>query len=609
MTNPLPAPERIVVHDLTLPSQEAQEMLRAIRQGEVDALVVSSPEGPQVLVLKGADQAQQALLETLNEGTATLAADGMILHANRKLAELLDAPPDQVLGRPLGRFVAPEQQDAFTALLDQAMNGSAKGRLALVQPGGRRVPVMISMRAVHGATAACTAVVTDMTAIEEAYAALQRVNDALEARVEARTQELSRANEALRAEIPERERLSRELVRKADELVLADQRKDEFLSMLAHELRNPLAPILLATEMMRVASPGLPVIERYRRVIERQAKNLARIVDDLLDISRITRGTIVMQRQRVELAPIVRSAIEAARSLIDAGGHALLVNLPAEPILLYADPTRFEQILVNLLNNAAKYTEHGGEIRLTAERSGDTAVIRVRDDGVGIAPDLLPRIFDLFVQGERSLDRSKGGLGIGLRMVKRLVELHEGTVEAHSEGVGLGSELVVRVPVLRGEPGQGGTGAAGQGSDPGAVPAGRKGLRVLVVEDNEDAAQMLTDLLKQWGHDVRMARDGKTGLKLAEELTPQAVLIDIGLPVMDGYEVARRMKDAVRSGAYGASDPLLICITGYGQSGDRARALEAGIDHHLTKPPDPEVLRELLARRAAAEAAAGTGAS
>lgn len=440
--------EKMTVHDLTLHFDEAKDALCAIRAGEVDALVVTTAgSAPRVFLLKGADEAHRILLETLNEGALMIATDATILYANTRLADLVGHPLEKVLGTPLTRFIAPGSVAAFEVLLADGSRGG-KAEVFLVTARGDSVPVMVSLRAVGHETETVTVVVTDLSPLKAAQQALRRANDELEARVVARTAEIVRVNAALRSEIAERTRLTEELQRKAEELVLADQRKDEFLSMLAHELRNPLAPIVTATEILRQIGRGDPAIERNRNVIERQARNLTRLVDDLLDASRITRRSITLRLQACELGSVVQNAVEAARPLVDAAGHSLVVSVPREPVELVIDPTRFEQVLVNLLNNAAKYTEPGGDIALTASVVDDHLVIRVRDSGVGIAPDLLPHVFDLFVQGQRSLARSQGGIGIGLTLVKNLVEMHGGTVEAHSAGVGQGTEMIVQVPLV-----------------------------------------------------------------------------------------------------------------------------------------------------------------
>jgi len=384
-------------------------------------------------------------------------------------------------------------------------------------------------------------------------------------------------------DITERKRLEDELRRRAEDLAGADRRKDQFLAMLAHELRNPLAPIRNAVELMRQVETIDPAFQPSREMVERQVKHLARLVDDLLDVSRITQGSIRLRKEAVELGSVVERAIEATRPLIDSRAHDLKVQLPTDQIHLEADPTRLEQILTNLLNNAAKYTMPGGQIRVTAALEGDEAVVRVRDNGIGVPPDVLDRVFEPFVQSEGSLARSEGGLGIGLTLVRSLVEMHGGTVEANSPGLGQGSEFVVRlpanVPVEK-----------GPSSLPEAdAPFPSRGLRVLVVEDNVDAAESLSALLRLWGHEVRMVHDGLAAIDAAREQHPEVVLLDIGLPGLDGYQVAKRLReDSSMDGA------LLVAMTGYGQPEDRRRSREAGIHHHFVKPVEPFVLRTLL---------------
>jgi PAS domain S-box-containing protein len=570
-----PRAGELLIHDLTLRIEEARDALAAIRRGEVDALVIATAGHEQVVILKGADHAMRGLLETLSEGTLTILPDATILYANRRFAEMVGVPLQRVLGASLHELVAAADAPAFAALLAQAARGHGRGELTLQGPRAEPVPVMASMSVLgEGAHLSYTVVMTDLTPLKAAERALRKANDELEARVAARTDELSSANASLRWEVAERSRLEQALRRKADELLEADRRKDEFLSMLGHELRNPLAPIFTATEMMRLAAAGQPRVERYRGVIERQARNLARLVDDLLDVSRITHGNIALKREAVELSALVRTAVEAARPVIDGKGHALSVSLPAAPVRFCVDPTRMEQVLVNVLNNAAKYTDPGGRIDLSAERQGDHVVLRVRDTGVGIPAELLPRIFDIFVQGDRSLDRSQGGLGIGLTLVKSLVAMHGGDVEAHSEGASAGPA------------------GARTAEEDAEAPSSR---RVLVVEDNPDAAQTLTELLTLWGHDVAHASRGEDALALAATFRPEIALVDVGLPGMDGYEVARGLRRVSEEApAPGATDLLLIGLTGYGKAEDRSRGREAGFDHHLIKPPDPDVLRRLL---------------
>src|SRR5512135_734222 len=367
----------------------------------------------------------------------------------------------------------------------------------------------------------------------------------------------------------------------------ADRRKDEFLAMLAHELRNPMAPILNALHLLREQGGG-PMAEQAREVAERQVRHLARLVDDLLDVSRISSGKIHLRKGRVELGETVARAVETARPLIAARRHELSGSLPDEPIPLEADAARLEQVLANLLNNAAKYTEPGGWIAIEARREGEAAVVRVRDNGIGIAPELLPRIFDLFTQADRSLDRSQGGLGIGLTLVRSLVEMHDGSVTAASAGVGKGSEFVVRLPLGAPEaPGET-EGTGHPGPPPESVEA--RSRRVLVVEDNIDGARLMARLLESRGHQTRVAHDGPSALEAAREQCPEVVLLDIGLPGMDGYQVAERLR-----GMEGMERALLVALTGYGQDGDRQRSHEAGVDLHMIKPVDPEALIKLVA--------------
>ena len=367
----------------------------------------------------------------------------------------------------------------------------------------------------------------------------------------------------------------------------ADRHKDEFLAMLAHELRNPLAPLTNALHMLRPDGLEGAEAEEVRAIAERQVRHLTRLVDDLLDVSRINNGKIQLRKGRVDLGAAVARGVDSARPLIESRRHELSVALPAEPVPLEADAARLEQVLSNLLNNAAKYTEPGGRIDLQAGRDGDEAFVRIRDTGIGIAPELLPRVFDLFTQEERSLDRSQGGLGIGLTLVRRLVELHGGSVVASSGGVGRGSEFVVRLP----------SGPVVEEDRPAGVPGGAPTgpedatpKRVLVVDDNEDGARLLARLLRSCGHQTTLAHDGPAALEAAIAHPPDVVLLDIGLPGMDGFEVARRLRELD-----GPNRALLVALTGYGREDDMRRSREAGFDHHMIKPVDPQALSDLLA--------------
>jgi signal transduction histidine kinase/DNA-binding response OmpR family regulator len=368
------------------------------------------------------------------------------------------------------------------------------------------------------------------------------------------------------------------------EVQQADRQKNEFLSMLAHELRNPLAPIRNAVEVMKLRGEVPEEFGWARDVIDRQIRQLTRLVDDLLDVSRITRGKIELRPEVLDLAAVAHQAVEASRPFVASKGHRLHVSLPPDPVRVHGDPARLAQVLTNLLVNAAKYTEEGGQIWLAARREGAEAVVSVRDTGVGIPPEMLAAVFDLFIQVDHAIDRSQGGLGVGLTLVKRLVELHGGTVTAHSEGASKGSEFVVRLPVAD---------AAAESAPPGAngTPARpARTLRVLVVDDNHDAADALASLLEKDGHHVRRAHDGPAALAAADAFGPDAVVLDLGLPGMDGYEVARRLRSKTR-----ANKPLLVAVSGYGMEEDRRKSRQAGFDHHLIKPAELSALRSALA--------------
>lgn len=361
----------------------------------------------------------------------------------------------------------------------------------------------------------------------------------------------------------------------------AERRKDEFLAMLGHELRNPLAPIVTALELLRMRDES----SRETEIIERQVGHLVRLVDDLLDVARITRGKIELKRQRVEVAQVVGRAIEIASPLIEQRKHHLTVDVPREGLVVHGDPTRLAQIVSNLLANAAKYTDPGGHIDVRAWADGEHATVSVRDDGTGIDPAVLPRIFEPFVQNPQSPDRAQGGLGIGLTLVRSLLEMHGGRVEARSEGPGKGTELVVRLPLATDTPV---VESVRPSSSKRPSTAGERPLRILVVDDNADAAEMLAEALRALGHTVETAEDGPSALRVAPELRPDVAVLDIGLPVMDGYELAERLRQSAGAPA------RLIAVTGYGQPEDRARGVVAGFDAHLVKPIDLHALEKAI---------------
>ncbi|HEV7732762.1 MAG TPA: ATP-binding protein [Candidatus Binatia bacterium] len=363
-------------------------------------------------------------------------------------------------------------------------------------------------------------------------------------------------------------------------LRVADRRKDEFLAMLAHELRNPLGPIRNAAALLEALGPDDARVTRARAVIERQTTHMARLVDDLLDVARITRGVIELRSDLLELDDVVAQAVDQVRPAFDARGLTLAVSTALEPIVLEGDGERLLQVLANLLGNACKFTPAGGRVSITTSRLDDRAVIRVRDDGIGIDPALLPSIFDLFVQGSMALDRSMGGLGIGLTLARRMVELHGGTIAAHSAGPGQGSELVVTLPLATQTP---------RRLAAGPEAAASTGVEVLIVEDNADAAESLRLLLELDGHVVRIAGTGPAALAAVDAAASAVAFVDIGLPEMDGFEVARRLRVHPNG-----QTMVLVAVSGYGRDEDKRRAAAAGFDHHFTKPVDFDDVRRIL---------------
>lgn len=364
----------------------------------------------------------------------------------------------------------------------------------------------------------------------------------------------------------------------------ADRRKDEFLAMLAHELRNPLAPICSSLDILRNNAATDDTQQRAKEVMDRQVQLLVRLVDDLLDVSRIMRGKIELRPEIVDLKNIVGRAIEIAEPVILAQNHHLTVSLPDEPVKFNADPVRLAQVINNLLTNAAKYTEPGGQIWLTGERLGDQVSIHVRDTGIGIPQQMLPQVFLLFTQVDSSVNRSQGGLGIGLTLVKSLVELNGGVVEAHSDGLGKGSEFVIRLPIGNVQAQQ-----APETAVTSPTPDSAAKYRILVADDNTDAAETLTMLLRFSGHTVHVAHDGPTALEKAKLQTPDVVFLDVGMPRMDGLEVARRMRQMTET-----KDAVLVAVTGWGSDEDRRRTHEAGFNCHMVKPVTYEAINQVL---------------
>jgi PAS domain S-box-containing protein len=383
-------------------------------------------------------------------------------------------------------------------------------------------------------------------------------------------------------DVTDRKAAEEALREQAGQLAAADRAKDEFLATLSHELRNPLAPLRNAIELLQRVGPGDARAEPVHAIMRRQVNHLVRLVDDLLELSRISRGTLSLRKERVELAAIVHNAVETSEPLIHAARHRLALELPSQPLWLQGDPVRLAQVLSNLLNNAARYTEEGGQITVTAARDGGDAVVSVRDNGSGIDPAALPRMFEMFSRGDRDSSRAQGGLGIGLALARRLAELHEGTLEGRSEGLGRGSEFILRLPLAAAP-------TPGQEAAPAAPEGGLDALRVLVVDDNRDAGDSLAQVLVMLGAQVRVAADGTQALAAFAQFDPHVVLLDIGMPGMNGYDVARAIRER-----FPRQQAALVALTGWGQEEDRRRAREAGFDHHLVKPAEIRQLQRLL---------------
>jgi len=380
---------------------------------------------------------------------------------------------------------------------------------------------------------------------------------------------------------------STQLRRVEQQLKEADRRKDEFLATLAHELRNPLAPIRTGLQVMQMLPAGGPAVVKAREMMERQLGHMVRLVDDLMDVSRINSGKVELKREKLQVRAVVDHAVEASQSLVEAGGHTLAVTISDEPVWVNGDLTRLAQVVSNLLNNAAKYTPNGGRIALSAGVEGDEAVIAVTDNGTGISPDMLPKVFDLFAQVDRTLDRAQGGLGIGLSLVKKLLKMHGGTITASSPGLGQGSTFTVRLP-LAPTTARGNSVNVASSETPTPRPAGR---RVLVIDDNVDGAESLAMMLELLGHQSRATHDGPAGLAAGREFQPEVVFLDIGLPGMNGYEVAIRFRaDPAIAGA------VLVALTGWGSEDDKRKSQEAGFDFHLTKPIEVQAVQEMLSR-------------
>jgi PAS domain S-box-containing protein len=483
-----------------------------------------------------------AIVESSNDAMVSKTLDGIITSWNPGAERLFEYSAEEVIGRSIMLIVPPERQDEERRILAQLRRGLRiqDFETERVTKSGRRIDISVSvspLRDETGRIVGASKVARDITARKRADAALKE----------------------------------------------ADRRKDEFLATLAHELRNPLAPIRSSLQTLAMAKSGNALAPALA-IMNRQVDHMVRLIDDLLEVSRITRGKIELRRERVPLGQVIASAVETSRPLIDAAGHELFVEGPGGEVMLDADPVRLSQVFANLLNNAAKYTERAGEIRLTIRADGPDAVITVRDTGIGIAREMLPHVFDMFVQVGRADRVSQEGLGIGLSLVRSLVEMHGGTVAANSAGVGRGSEFVVRLPVAAEE----------RAPEPGSPRRRREqerwtGFSVLVVDDNRDAADSLGGLLETLGAEVRIAYDGASALELLASAAPDVALLDIGMPGMDGYDLAHRIRSEPQY-----RDVALIAVTGWGNEQDLRRAKEAGFDHHVGKPASVAELRSLV---------------
>jgi len=498
-------------------------------------------------------------LENVTENTSAMlthcSRDLRYIFVNRAYVELVRRPREEVQGRPIMEIMGREGFEAIRPHVTRVLGGEVVDYESVVPFEG------VGSRFLHARY------VPDRNPDGEVVGWFASIADITERKqAEARIYDLMTALKA------------------------ADKRKDEFLATLAHELRGPLAPLHSALEILRHASDDPDLLENSRATMERQLGHLERLIDDLLDVSRITRDKIDLRKDYVELASVIHQSVEASRPLAESAHHDMSVTLPPEPIYLHADPVRLGQVFSNILNNACKYTEPEGRISLTAERQGSDAMIRIQDSGIGIPPGKLGSIFEMFAQTDRGFERSQGGLGIGLWLVKRLVEMHGGSVEAWSEGLDRGSEFIVRLPVLIETP-------VTPLLKPAVEPSSITPRRFLIVDDNKDAAMSLARLLKINDHETRIAYDGFEAVEAAQEFNPEVILLDIGLPRLNGYDACRR----IREQPWG-KNMLIVALTGWGQEEDRRKSQEAGFDYHLVKPVDYQTLLGLLAEKLPTEA-------
>ena len=553
---PLPAPA--ANDELLARLEQAEETIRAIQQGAVDAFVLQELTSYRVHTLESAEHPYRMFVEQMQQGVATLHRDGTILYCNRRLPDLLRTAHEKVIGTKLGEFIVPADQTVYENLLWQGQTRSGRGEARLRRADGAEIPAYLTFSALPADDGGGTigVFVTDLTA--------QKHHEQLVA-----------AQEALRE---------------------ADRRKSEFLAVLAHELRNPLAPIRNAIDILRLKPDDAATVRSTTEMLGRQVGQIVRLADDLLDVSRISLNLLDLRKDRIDLAGVLHQAIESVRPNCENMEHELTVTLPAQSIFVEGDPARLTQVFTNLFDNACKYMAKKGRLRVLAEvapatdGAGGEAVVRVSDSGIGIPPEQLGRIFDMFMQADSSQRASRGGLGIGLTLVKHLVEMHGGRVDVRSEGLGSGSEFIVRLPLATKER------TAAVAGQPAA--ASMPPCRILVADDNQDAAESLAMLLQLDGHETRTILDGAEAVEAAEAFQPHVVLLDIAMPKVDGYDACRR----IRSQPWG-KNMTLIAQTGWDQAGDKRRIDEAGFDAHVLKPVDHDVLANMLAAlRARSEA-------
>jgi PAS domain S-box-containing protein len=513
--------------------REPEEIIRAIRDGEVDAFVVNDAHGEQIYRLRNVDVLYRGMIEQMQQGAVALDRDGLVLYSNAYFARLVRADRERMVGTSFFAFVPEESRPNFVG----GELAVAQADVLLRATDGSAVPVhVVGTRIVLEGSPVHCLIVTDLA--EE---------------------------------------------QRREQLVIESRKKDEFLAMLAHELRNPLAPIRNAIQVLELTGQPDPArVAWARQLIGRQVQQLSRLVDDLMDISRINRGKLQIELRAVDLRSVVQRAVETTQSLIEERGHRLTVEIPHARVPVAGDAVRLSQVVSNLLHNAAKFTPDGGEISVSLETTGEVARIAVRDGGIGIGGDVLPRIFDLFAQGDATLERKQGGLGIGLALVRNVVEMHGGRVHAKSDGAGKGSEFVVELPVLDAQ--------ADEPSVDVPVPSRTEhSKRIMVVDDNVDAAESLAMLLEMLGHEVRTVHEGSLVVPEAEAFRPDVMFLDIGLPDVNGYELAASLRRLPSLRAV-----QLIALTGYGQEEYRKRSEDAGFDHHWLKPLDLRKLDSLF---------------